>query len=132
MPPPSQADLEALAERALGHLEGDGRATAWWEHRAGRGRGMLRLTDLVTVELAAGSGLVRTTETDDAGLAAAAAAARRLARDAAELPEPAPGRAHDGYDPSAVLDARQAAEIVAELPRGARWSSAAVKIAIAN
>src|SRR4051812_1681083 len=132
MPPPTQADLEALAERALAHLDGDGRVTAWWEHRTGRGRGMLRLTALVRVEIAAGTDVVRTTDTGDAGLTAAAAAARRLARAAVELPEPAPGRAHDGYDPSAILDARQAAEIVAALPRGARWSSAAVKIAIAN
>src|SRR4051794_41920344 len=108
MPPPSQADLEALAERALAQLDGEGRVTAWWEHRTGRGRGMLRLTDLVTVEIAAGTGVVRTTDTGDAGLAAAAAAARRLARNPVELPEPAPGRPHHGYDPAAGPDARPA------------------------
>src|SRR4051812_9000014 len=118
--PPSQADLEALAERALGHLDGEGQATAWWE-RGAVNTGGLRCWDTIQVELAAlGGGVVQTDVTSDEGLRAAAAAAARLTpglRGAARaLPDPAPGRAHDGYDFAAAMDALQAAEAVAALP----------------
>jgi predicted Zn-dependent protease len=74
---------------------------------------------------------VETTQLDDEGLRAAAAAAARLAGDATpELPDPAPGRPHDGYDPTAG-SLSGLAEAVAGVP-DARLTTAAGKIAIAS
>src|SRR4051794_17983885 len=127
--PPSQADLEALAERALGHLDADGQATAWWE-RGAVDTGGLRCWDTVEVELAAlDGGVVQTDATSDEGLRAAAAAAACLTpgsqRQPRALPDPAPGRAHDGYDFAAAMDAMRAAQAVAALPPSATWRTAA-------
>jgi hypothetical protein len=134
--PPSQADLEALAERALAHLAGDGQATAWWERGAENTGGALAYTDRVRVEVAAlGAGIVVTDELSDAGLRAAAGAAARLPgpRRPPAMPEPAPGRAHDGYDPAAAgLGPERAAAFVAPLAAGTHWRSAAAKLAIAS
>ena len=135
--PPSQADLEALAERALAHVAGEGQATAWWERGADNSGGGLRCWDAVRVEVAAlGGGVVQTDAVSDDGLRAAATAAARLApgprRAPRALPDPAPGRTHDGYDPAAAMDAAQAAEAIAALPPASSWRTAAAKIAIAS
>jgi predicted Zn-dependent protease len=134
--PPSQADLEALAERALARLDGEGQATAWWERGAENAGGALTCSDSVRVELASlGAGVVVTGDVSDDGLRAAAAAAARLPGPQwpPALPEPAPGRTHDGYDPAAAgLSPERAAEAVAALPPGTHWRSAAAKVAIAS
>ncbi len=106
LPAVLDVDLEALAERALGHAGGDAQAAAVHRRRVGGGR----LDEAVTVEVtcvAGGAvGSARTTRLDDAGLAAAAAAAREATAGApgAEphpgLPAPLPGRPHDGWDPA--------------------------------
>ena len=153
--PPSQAELEALAERALAQLDGEGRVTAWWERRAESTPGSLRGSEDVRVELAVGQAKVETTQVDDEGLRVAAAAAARLGGDRArELPEPAVGRPHEAYDPSAgslaalaeaastaspaasaevaATGARAGWADVATAGRIAWWTSAAGKIAIAS
>jgi predicted Zn-dependent protease len=129
--PPSRDELMALAERALGHLNGEAQATAWWERQlsAGQGRGVT--TEAVSVEVAVLAdgrvGTAVTTEVDDDGLARAAAVATRLAASGPqareELPEPASGRPHDGYDPRADLP---------ELDEWSSWRAAAAKTAIAS
>ena len=48
-PPPSQGELEALAERALAAVAGDGQATAWWERTVRPGA----VGDAIRVELLA-------------------------------------------------------------------------------
>ena len=134
--PPSQADLEALAERALARLDGEGQATAWWERSADSAGGALTYSDGVRVELAVlGAGVVVTGDPTDDGLRSAAAAAARLPgpRWPPALPEPAPGRTHDGYDPAAAgLSPERAAAAVAALPPGSHWRSAAAKVAIVS
>src|SRR4051794_8893737 len=143
MPPPSQADLEALAERALAHVDGEGQATAWWERRACTRRYGMTVTEGTRVGIAVvreqGTGQLITDRLSDEDLRAAAAGARALAavpgrrKGPYRLPDPEPGRAHDGYDPSAAaLDAEQAGAAVAALPRGAQWTSSAAKTAIAS
>jgi PmbA/TldA metallopeptidase C-terminal domain len=134
--PPSQADLEALAERALPHLAGDGQATAWWERGAENTGGALVYSDRVRVEVAAlGAGIAVTDDLSDDGLRAAARAAAGLPgpRWPPEMPDPAPGRAHDGYDPAAAgMGPEPAAAAIAPLPAGTHWRSAAAKLAIAS
>ena len=137
----TQAELEALAERALSFLDGEGQATAWWEFRARpRGPGMA-LSERTQVALTsvgeAGAGRLITDRTDDEGLRAAAAGARVLAgREgpgrALRLPDPEPGRPHDGYDPRAVVDAERVGAAVAALRVNAHWQSSAAKTAIAS
>src|SRR3954471_3631360 len=96
--PPTQAEVEALAERALAFIEGEGQATAWWEFRA-RPRGpAMAVTERVQVGLAVvdgpAAGQSITGRTDDEGLRAAATGARvlcgrqTLVQRPARLPEP--------------------------------------------
>src|SRR3954470_16712626 len=104
--PPSRDDLTALAERALGHAGGEAQATAWWERQRSAAHGRAVTTEGVSVEvvvLAAGRvGTAVPPDVSDAGLAGAAADAGRLAATGpqarGDLPEPAAGRAHEGYD----------------------------------
>src|SRR4051794_22581557 len=102
--PPTQAELEALAERALTFLDGAGQAGAWWEFRARQIGPGVTLSERTQVALAvAGGGQIVTDRTDDAGLRSAAAGAAALpSRHEGRLPDPEPGRAHDGYDPRAI------------------------------
>src|SRR5215218_10419077 len=118
MTPPGQDELLALAERALAHLSGEGQVTAWWERQLTATPGGVVTTDGMSVEVAAlrdgHVGTAVTTETDDDALARAAAGAARLAAHgpaaSGALPEPTPGRAHDGFDPGiATLDPADAA-----------------------
>jgi PmbA protein len=136
MASPEQADLLALSERALSRAGDDAQVTACWERQLSATPGGVVTTDGVTVEIAvvrAGRvGTAMTTETGDEALARAAAGAARVAADGpealSELPEPAPGRAHDGYDAGAV--ARDPAEVAVE-PRSS-WRAAAAKTAIVS
>jgi predicted Zn-dependent protease len=115
---PTQQDLSARAERALGHLDAEAQATVWWERRLAVGEhGVSDLTQLTAelVVLRDGRvGAASTTDLTDSGLQKAAAAATVHAEldrepvDARRLPEAKPGRAHDGWDP-AVLDLDAAA-----------------------
>lgn len=128
---PNRDELMALAERALAHVDGEAQATAWWERQlsAAQGRGVT--TEAVSVEvvvIADGRvGTAVTTEVDDGGLARVAEAAGRLAASGpparGELPESAPGRPHDGYDPRAEL---------LQLGEWSNWKAGAAKTAIAS
>jgi len=107
MPPPTQDDLLALAERATELVGDTAQATAWWERQLSAGPAGAVTTSGLSVEIAAVRdgrvGVVTTTEVDETGLARAAAGAWRLAASgpaASGFPEPAAGRAHDGYDQS--------------------------------
>src|SRR4051794_14173891 len=124
--PPTQAEVEALAERALTFIEAEGQATAWWEFAA-RPRGpVMAVTERTQVAFAIldgpSAGEFVTDRTDDEGLRAAAAAARVLAgretpvQRPARLPDPEPGRTHDGYDPRAITGPERVAATVAGLP----------------
>jgi len=133
--PPSQHDLTALARTALGQLDGEGQATAWWERRLAVGEH--GVSDLVqqTAELVVlregRVGAASTTDVGEPGLrraAAAAAAHAALDREPLEarrLPDPGSGRSHDGWDP-AVL-ALDAAAVAAELA-GAAGDGLAVEL----
>jgi predicted Zn-dependent protease len=128
----SRDELMALAERALAHAGGQAQATAWWERQASAAQGRAVTTEAVSVEVVVVAegrvGTAVTTDVDDDGLARAAAAASRLAasgpaaRD--DLPEPAEGRPHNGFEPVIALpDA---------LDEWSSWRAAAAKTAIAS
>jgi predicted Zn-dependent protease len=98
-PPPTLAELEALAARALEHADGEAQASALWERDGER--------ETLTVELTcvidgwAASATAGGTD-DDALQRAARAAALHARRPRAwptpGLPAPQEGRAHDGFD----------------------------------
>ena len=126
--------LLEIAERALNGVR-DGQATAWWERQLSSSDGRAVTSEALSIEIAVVRdgrvGTAVTTEVDADGLARAAAIAARLAPEGpqavGELPDPAPGRAHDGYD---------AAVERLDPPAGLRgwdnWRAAAAKTAIAS
>jgi predicted Zn-dependent protease len=135
---PSEDELLALAARALQRVAGEGQVTAWWERQLTATPGGVVTTDGVSVEVTVlrdgHVGTAVTTETGDDALARAADAAARIASHGpaavADLPEPTPGRAHDGYDPAiAQLDPAGPA---AALEPWSSWRAAAAKTAIAS
>jgi predicted Zn-dependent protease len=105
---PTRYDLRGLAERALSFAGGEAQVTAWWErqHSAGPAGAVTSEASSLEVAVVRGGrvGLATTTDTDDAGLRRAATGAARVAARGPEaawdLPEPSPGRPHDGYDAS--------------------------------
>ncbi|HWM12564.1 MAG TPA: metallopeptidase TldD-related protein, partial [Solirubrobacteraceae bacterium] len=130
-------DLLALAGRALS-LAGDGeaQATAWWERQHSTGPAGAVTSEAVSVEVAVlrdgRVGLATTTDVDEEGLARAGAGAGQMAARGQEvtgaLPEPAPGRPHEGFD-AAVQDLDPAA---VELDEWSSWRAAAARTAIAS
>jgi predicted Zn-dependent protease len=131
---PRRPELLDLAERALEGARGEAQATAWWERQLSVTAGGAVTTEAVSVEVAVlrdgRVGTAVTTDVDRDGLRRALEAAGRMASTGPEaagpLPEPSPGRPHDGYDPAAVHD---------ELPAVGAWSSrraAAARTAIAS
>jgi predicted Zn-dependent protease len=133
--PPSRDELMGLAERALAHAGGEAQATAWWERQLSAGPGRAVTTEAVSIELVAIAdgrvGTAVTTDAGDDGLARAAATAARLAASGpvarGDLPEPATGREHDGYDPAV-----HSLEPPAELAEWSSWRAAAARTAIAS
>ena len=91
-PPPTEADLVALAERALDGAGPGAQATAAWEWSPGE---EARISVEVVVVREGRAGIGPTVE-----------AAERAAADGPEalieLPEPSQGRAHQGYDPAVL------------------------------
>lgn len=141
--PPSETEVLALADRALAHAGPRAQVTAIWERRASTVGGP-RVVDLGSVEFVCldGSGLGRatTSDLDEAGLAHAAGAARELAAQGAEpagadLPQSAPGRAHQGWDP-AVLSVDPSAvadDLEARFPGAeAVWHAGAARTAVVS
>jgi predicted Zn-dependent protease len=135
---PTEDELLALAERALARVSGEGQVTAWWERQLTATPGGVVTTDDVSVEVAVlrdgRVGTAVTTETGEDALARAAGAAARLASHGPAalggLPEPTPGRAHDGFDPAiAQLDP---ADPAAALEPWSSWRAAAAKTAIVS
>jgi PmbA protein len=132
-------DLIALAERALAHVSVPAaQATAWWERQLSAGPGGTVTTEAVSVEVAALKdgrlGTATTTDTGDDGLRRAAEGAVRLAGSGPEttgpLPQPAPGRQHDGYDDS--VHELDPADAGAALGAWDSWRAAAARTAIAS
>ncbi len=129
-------ELTALAERALGFCDGEAQVTAWWERQLTAAAGGAITTEATSVEIAVlrdgRVGTAVTTGADDAGLFAAASGAARVAASGPEtvesLPEPAAGRAHDGFDP-VVLSLDPAGYAVGEW---ASWRAAAARTCIAS
>jgi len=121
--PPSEQDLNALAQQALERLTSEGQATIWWERRLAVGEHGISDVVQQTAELVVlrdgRVGAASTTDVTQEGLDRAAAAADAHAEldrepvDARCLPEGATTRAHDGWDP-AVL-ALDPADIADEL-----------------
>jgi predicted Zn-dependent protease len=133
VPPPGQDQLVALAERALSHCEGEAQATARWssvlQARAEGGERAEGVVVEVAVVADGRTGLLATADTSDDGLRRAAAGAGELARAGggargARLGDPAPGRAHAGYDPAALGPAA--------VPDGAALAVLATKVAIVS
>lgn len=141
--PLTETEVLALADRALAHAGPRAQVTAIWERRATTAGGP-RVEDHVSLEFVCldGTGVGRATTSDlgDAGLVHAAGAARELAAQAAEpagadLPQPAPGRAHQGWDP-AVLSVDPSA-LAADLERRfpdteAAWHAGAARTAVVS
>ncbi|HEX2413443.1 MAG TPA: metallopeptidase TldD-related protein [Solirubrobacteraceae bacterium] len=132
---PSRDEIIALAERALRRAGGEAQATAWWERQLSAGAGGAVTTEAVTVEIAVVRdgrvGTVVTTDVDDDGLARAAAGAALLAAtgpEASGLPEPAPGRPHDGYS----LPTTDPAEVGERLGEWSSWRAGAAGTAIVS
>jgi predicted Zn-dependent protease len=110
--PPSEHDLDALAQQALERLTTEGQATIWWERRLAVGEHGISDVSQQTAEfvvLRGGRvGAASTTDLSDEGLDRAAAAANAHAEldrepvDARCLPEAATTRAHDGWDPAVL------------------------------
>src|ERR687891_1774054 len=104
MAPPRDQLLE-LAAQALTGAGDEAQATAWWERQLSAGAGRAVTTEALSVEIAViRDGRVGTAVTTDIdGLGRAAELAARLAATgppaAGALPDAAPGRPHDGYDP---------------------------------
>jgi PmbA protein len=127
-------DLLALAERALAGARDEAQATAWWERQLSATPGNAVTSEAVSVEVAVlrdgRVGTAVTTDVDRKGLRRARDAAARLAASGPEaagpLPEPVPGRPHEGHDPAAVEgDPFLAAE-------GVNLRAAAARTAIAS
>lgn len=127
-------ELMAIAERALAGVRGEqAQATAWWERQLSAGAGRAVTSEALSVEIAVlrdgRVGTATTTALD--GLERAAELAARLASTgpvaAGELPDPAPGREHDGYDVGV-----ERLEPPAGLLDWDGWRAAAAKTAIAS
>jgi predicted Zn-dependent protease len=143
---PTHQDLSALANRALAHADTEAQATVWWERRLAVGEhGVSDLTQETAelVVLRGGRvGAASTTDLSDSGLERAAAAAIAHAEldrepvDARRLPEPKPGRAHDGWDPAVLaLDPAAVADELAAATGdglGAELRAGAARVAIAS
>ncbi len=129
--PPSLTELQELAERALGHLEGDGQVLVLWERRDEA----LRFTVTYTAIRGGRGGEATTDVLDDEHLARAARGAglrseQSRAWPAPPLPQPAKGRLHEGFDATLLAPAPRQVEEVdgVRLER----SSGAARIAIAS
>jgi predicted Zn-dependent protease len=143
-PPPSQDELLALAERALGHCDGEAQASARWVRELSAGYPGAEVAQGVVVELAivrdGHVGLLATADLDDDGLRRAARGAADLAEAAlgglpgARLGDPTPGRTHTGYDPAVLgLDAgTAAAALAASSGAGGAFRAMATKLAIVS
>ena len=141
-PAASESDVLALAERALAHAGQRAQASAAWERRL-RNVPEPYVEEASIVEVVAvdrGVGRVTTDAVDEAGLRAAGEAARELAAQGAEpasadLPEPVPGRRHDGWDPAVLaLDPEAVAAELKARAGGARivWHAAAARAAVVS
>jgi predicted Zn-dependent protease len=105
---PTRQDLTTLVHQALEQLTGEGQATVWWERRLAVGEHGISDVVQQTAELVVLQdgrvGAASTTDLTATGLeraAAAAAAHAELDRepvDARQLPDPAEGKPHDGWD----------------------------------
>ena len=129
---PSRYELLDIAERALNGVRGDAQATAWWERQLSAGAGSAVTSEALSVEVAVlrdgRVGTAVTTAADRDGLAAAAARLAATGPQAAgDLPGPATGPPHDGYDASVER---------LEPPEGLRdwdgWRAAAARTAIVS
>jgi len=131
--PPTEADLSALAERALSNVTGDGQVTAWWERSLQASAGAHLERSLTSVELLVfvdgRSGVAVTGDLGEDGLQTAAGRAREAAGrqgvPSRPLAAPAGGRPHAGFDPAILrLDPT---DLVAD---GQRWRAGAAKTVI--
>ena len=128
----SRDQLLDLAARALTGAR-DAQATVWWERQLSASAGNVVTSEALSVEIAVVRGgrvgTAVTTAVDDlertADLAARLAATGPEA--VAELPEPSPGRPHDGYDAGV-----EQLEPPVELRDWDNWRAAAARTAIAS
>jgi predicted Zn-dependent protease len=131
---PTRYELLSLAEQALEGARDEAQATAWWERQLSVTPGGAVTSEAISVEVAVlrggRVGTAVTTDVDDGGLRRALDTAGRLSATGPEaagpLPDPSPGRPHDGCDLSAVRG---------DLPAVDGWSSrraAAARTAIAS
>ncbi len=140
--PPTRDDLLALARDATAFAGREAQATAWWERVVSAGPSGAVTSVALSVEVAVVRdgrlGVATTTEVDEHGLRRAAAGAERLAPVGppapGELPEPAPGRAHEGFDVAAlsVDPAAAGAALAATAGEWGTFRSAAAKTAIVS
>lgn len=134
-PPPTEAELLALAELALSHVSGEGQVTAWWERSLQASAGAQLARSLMSVEVLVlvdgRSGFATTSDLGEAALHLAAGRAREAAmrpgRPNRPLAAPVAGRAHAGYDPAVTRLAPT--DLVAD---GQRWRAGAAKTAIVS
>jgi predicted Zn-dependent protease len=102
-PPPTQDELLSLAERALAFAGGEAQATARWRREVDDAVRVGTVVEIAVV-VDGRAGLATTADLDADGLRRAARRAAETAQPVpgARLGDPAPGRAHDGYDPATL------------------------------
>jgi predicted Zn-dependent protease len=102
-PPPTQDELLSLAERALAFAGGETQATARWRREVDDAVRVGTVVEIAVV-VDGRAGLATTADLDADGLRRAARRAAETAQPVpgARLGDPAPGRAHDGYDPATL------------------------------
>ncbi|HEX8100993.1 MAG TPA: metallopeptidase TldD-related protein [Solirubrobacteraceae bacterium] len=101
--PPSESDVRARAERAAGWAGAGSQATVWWGWTPAAGGGWS--VEVVVVRdgrIGRASGEAGDDDALRACVEAAAAAAADGPEGLAALPQPTPGRTHDGYDPAVL------------------------------
>lgn len=134
MAAPSLTELAAVAERTIGFLQGEGQVTALWERRLSPAGVDIALKVTVTCVAEGRCWRTEASGTDDDALRRAAKAAALRARQtrawpSAGLPDPAPGRPHDGFDAGLLTAAPR--ELSSRLETD-DWHAAATRIAIAS
>ena len=107
----TDAELSELAARALAASGGGAQARVLHERRVRAGELRERLVVELAVARGGRVGLARTTDASETSLATAAAAAASACDGDRHggfpgWPEPAPGRAHEGWDPAVAQLAR--------------------------
>ncbi len=138
---PTLSEVAALAGRALGRLTGPGQVVVVWERELAGGPAADTCAATFTAVCDGRAGTATADRLDADGLQRAARAAglharRARAWPAPPLPEPVPGRPHDGFAPGLLelepADALAAARAAAGEGVEVQWRAGLARIAVAS